>query len=1361
MTTTPPPPSDAPPAQASAPSAQSSSLVYNDLAGIKPPTFSWEDEDLGNSFKKFRRYCDLMLSTPTYANRSNAEKVNYILLWLGPQGVEIYDSWTHLSSQQLQDPTHLWQAFQDYFEPKTNFRLARYQLRDIRQKSGEPIDSFVTRLKTHSKKCRYPESVKDDMIIEQVIVGVAHSQVRKQILDHDPDKLTLDKCLDFARTFESTSSQLQHLQPQSKVVNVVNRRHTPRKTARPQPKPRHEQPQSRNSRCMFCGGDRHNRAKCPARNSDCKKCHKTGHWAVVCLSKKSEPHKQSTHVIQEQHPVDASPKSYDLSDNFQNLTFDSIEMPDGTQAYATLKIEPYPGISTNLKGKIDTGSQGNILPLRTFAKLFPKRLNKAKEPTNITPCDTLLTAYNGTLIKQYGYITMPCTYKNQQASFRFYIADTTSAVIFGFDMCLQLGLLNLNYNIKQNNAPITNMKQVQAEFPDRFTGIGKLPGEYQIQLKESVKPVRHAPRSAPIQLRDKIQQELERMEKFDIIKRVREPTDWVSSITYVTKADGSLRICLDPSDLNKALKRGQHHIPTMEELSHKFSGAKYFSKLDARSGYWAVRLAETSQLLTTFNTPFGRYCFKRLPFGLSVSQDVFQAAMDDGLRDLPGIVSIADDIAVYGKTEKEHDNNLRALMKRAQEINMIFNASKCQIKCDEIPSFGNIYSSTGVKPDPKKVQAVIDLKAPTNKSELQSFLGFITYLAPFIPNLSEHTSPLRKLLHADIDYQWQPEQQSAFETLKRLICEANTLAYFDKTKPVTLQVDASQEALGAALTQEGNIIAFASKSLSDTEKRYPNIDREMLACVFGAERFHTYVFGKHFNIESDHQPLEIISKKPITAASARLQRMLLRLQRYDYTITYRPGKEMILPDSLSRMISNADNKEIDLDFQICHIQFSTPRLRELISATREDPILSQLLKYVLNGFPDSRRDMHSETRNYWSFRDELSIEDGILLKGTRIIIPSSLTSKFMQDLHMGHLGVTKCQQRAKSTVYWPNIDRDIEEYIRSCETCQRNQSSQPPEKLIPITSDLPNIPWYTLGTDLFTHENDNYLIISDYMSKYPIIERLGNDSTSNKIANLTSKYISMFGIPHQIISDNGPQFTGKPYQKLMQKLGITHTTSSPHHPRSHGFIERAIRTVKATMRKEPQENDMAILAMRTTPIGPQLPTPAELIFGRKIGSNLPITTSGPSNDNLRAHREKCHDEMTQKTQREYPELHLDQNIYFQDVAKKTWSPGTVIGIGPEPRSYTIEDEQTGRSLRRNRELIRKREVIPPTEPEFQQPTILTDDDPEPKQIRQPVPQPRVNVQPKPIPAPRSPYATRSRSGHSVKRPNRLIESDDV
>ena len=308
------------------------------------------------------------------------------------------------------------------------------------------------------------------------------------------------------------------------------------------------------------------------------------------------------------------------------------------------------------------------------------------------------------------------------------------------------------------------------------------------------------------------------MVELDVIRPVHEPTNWVSSITYVQKADRNLCVCLDPSDLNKALSRGQHHIPTVEELTYKFAGAKILSKLDAKAGYWSVQLDPSSQLLTTFNTSFGRFCYKRLPFGLKTSQDVFQQAIDQILDGLQGVTSIADNTVVFGADEEDHDKNLHHLMKRAEEKGLVFNPEKCKIKEENINIFGNIYSKHGVRPHPSKVQAICDLAVPQDKTKLHTFLGMVTYLSAFLPNLSSHTAPLRKLLQKDCEFQWHHEQQKAFDN-KSLIREAMTLSYFDPNKPTVLQVDASQEALGAVLTQEGKPVAFASKSLTDTQKR--------------------------------------------------------------------------------------------------------------------------------------------------------------------------------------------------------------------------------------------------------------------------------------------------------------------------------------------------------------------------------------------------------------------------------------------------------------------------------------------------------------------------------------------------------------
>ena len=247
-----------------------------------------------------------------------------------------------------------------------------------------------------------------------------------------------------------------------------------------------------------------------------------------------------------------------------------------------------------------------------------------------------------------------------------------------------------------------------------------------------------------------------------MIQKVEEHTDWCSSLAYSTKKDGSLCVCLDPQKLNASLKRCPHKIPTVEELNPMFANAKMFSKLDAKAGYWSIHLDEDSQLLTTFRTPFGRYCWKRLPFGLCVSQDLFQAKMDQILEGLRGVVSIADDIAVFGENEEEHDRNLINLMERAAEAGVVFNSDKCTIKQKSISFFGNLYTDRGIRPDPAKIRDIQRMPTPQNKDDLHRFMGMLTYLSPYIPKFADKAHTLRGLLKSDVPWTWDTDHQKCF-----------------------------------------------------------------------------------------------------------------------------------------------------------------------------------------------------------------------------------------------------------------------------------------------------------------------------------------------------------------------------------------------------------------------------------------------------------------------------------------------------------------------------------------------------------------------------------------------------------------------
>ena len=393
-----------------------------------------------------------------------------------------------------------------------------------------------------------------------------------------------------------------------------------------------------------------------------------------------------------------------------------------------------------------------------------------------------------------------------------------------------------------------------------------MPGVHTIRLDPSVSPVQHARRKVPIECREAIEKLLQDMVDQAIIAPVTEPTEWVSSLIYPHKADGSLSICLDPRDLNKAIIWEHYKAPTLDEITHKLSGATVFSKLDVKDGFWSIHVDTPSSFLTTFNTHKGHYRFLHMPFGLKMSQDIFQMQMDQITDRLPGIIAIHDDICVYGKDTTEHDNNLLKLMQTAQDHGLVFNSNKCSIHQPQISFYGAIFTAQGMKLDPVKVQALQDLPAPQNPKQLQSFLGLVYYLQPFIPSLASKTTFLCEQV---TNWDWNPSTNQSFHHLKSHICNTllkTTLSYYDHTQPLDLQTDASEYGLGSALLQNNRPIAFASKTLTNIETRYANIERECLSVCYGLEKFHTYIYGKHVIVQNDHKPLEMIQRKPIHAA---------------------------------------------------------------------------------------------------------------------------------------------------------------------------------------------------------------------------------------------------------------------------------------------------------------------------------------------------------------------------------------------------------------------------------------------------------------------------------------------------------------
>jgi len=486
--------------------------------------------------------------------------------------------------------------------------------------------------------------------------------------------------------------------------------------------------------------------------------------------------------------------------------------------------------------------------------------------------------------------------------------------------------------------------------------------------------------------------------------------------------------------------------------------------------------------------------------------------------------------------------------------------------------------------DPAKVKAIQEMPAPTSKSELQTVLGMVVYLQRFAPKLSEITSPLRQLLSKDVEFTWDTPQEEAFQKVKQVITQSPgpVLAYFDPNKEITLQVDASKYGLAAILMQQEKPVSFASKSLSTTEVNYAQITKELYAILFGCKRFHQYVYGRRIKCQTDHKPLLAIWKKGLHSAPPRLQRMLLQLQKYDIELVFVPGKQIPLADTLSRKFLPDTYPEIaeGLDTCVHAVMSSLPvsdnKMELIRSTTKSDSQMQLLTKAILDGWSNERSQCPSRLLEFWNFRDELTVVDDIILKGSKILIPKELRPLMLDKIHEGHFGVEKCTQRAREVLFWPNMSSDIKSMVLKCPICLEHRCANQKEPLQPST--VPDRPWQMCATELFHWNNRDHILLVDAYSKYFEVSLLPNSRSATVIDKLKG-YFSRHGIPEILHSDNGPCYDSAEFSKFAEQYDFKHTTSSPGHSSGNGLAEITVKTIKSLFTKTKQAGKDPYLAL--------------------------------------------------------------------------------------------------------------------------------------------------------------------------------------
>lgn len=1076
-----------------------------DLASITSGNLSIQWVKWKKSFLIYHSACEL-------GSKDKRVQVNILLHIIGEQCRDVYEQFPPESNITVEG---LLNKFDKFFTPKKNITVERHRFFTRNQQENETVEQYAFELNKLASSCEFSD-LKDDLVRDRLICGLIDEPLRERLLrEYD---LTLTKALDICNVAEVSRVQAGTMKTEHNTemaMHWVQRQqhygaggpyqgrarapsgqqrgapgasgHPPyarneqrewggggggpgaRPLVAPQPQraptmtsSRGPQRQTGRDSCGYCGSVHEmSKIKCPAFGKKCAKCNRMDHFARVC-------------------------RVYTIQEN----TIDQVRGTSYTGSNDDWCVDIQINKNHN-KFKMDTGADVNVLPYKFLSRA-------GISENDLMSTGIKLVGYSGKDIKVLGQCRLKCVCKNKPCIVKFVVADVTSPPVLGKKSCEEMNLVN---RILTVSASVPKAEQVLDEFPEVFDGVGCLPCEYKIRLSADARPVVHAPRKLPIAVIDDVKRKLTEMLEQGVIAKVEGPTDWVNSMTVVKKPNGDIRICLDPRDLNKYIKREHFKLPTLDEITSKLSGARYFSTLDCKHSFYQLKLNDESTDLCTFNTAFGRFKFLRMPFGISSASEVFHKRLYEYFDDIEGVTLFVDDLLCYGHTKEVHDLRLRMVLERCKQINVKLNREKCKIGLTEIKYLGHTISENGIRPDDSHILPIRNMPKPENEKDLERFLGLVTYVGSFIPNLSERTHKLRELLRKDIEWHWDEVHDRCFEELQRCITSAPVLKFYDVDKPVIISVDSSKNGLGACLMQDGKPVCYASRSLTKAEQNYAQIEKELYACVFACEKFYTYIYGKSdVTIETDHKPLISIINKPIAGAPARLQRMLIRLQPYTFKLVYKPGRYLYVADTLSRAVAPcAENEDEPRDYleeraQFCAVAASNSltdtHFIELQKFTSQDEELKELKRVIMEGWPMHKCDIKDIMTPYWDYRDELTLAYDLVWKGTRIVIPKCMRKDMLKKLHVGHLGAAKTKLRAREIMFWPNMNAQIQDMISHCQACltYRKENSKQPL----ICHEIPKRAWAKVGADIFHFNNKSFLLVVDYFSKYVEVEELAN-----------------------------------------------------------------------------------------------------------------------------------------------------------------------------------------------------------------------------------------------------------------------------
>ena len=617
-----------------------------------------------------------------------------------------------------------------------------------------------------------------------------------------------------------------------------------------------------------------------------------------------------------------------------------------------------------------------------------------------------------------------------------------------------------------------------------------------------------------------------------------------------------MRLTVDFKKLNDQVHRPVHPTRSPRDVIAIIGDAQFFTTLHARHGYWRVPLSDEAKPLTTFISHWGRYRFLRNPQGLISAGDEFNRRTDAAFSSIPKLAKVVDDCLLYDVSFQTHVSHVRDILVCARKQASRPSAKKFCFCLSEADFCGYTVSPTGWTMHPSKTSAIREFPLPVNRTDLRSFLGLVNQFSEFTSHLAEVASLLRGLLKVSNEFRWEASHTNAFNAVKAALVAPPVLAHYQPGLDTRLETDASTKGLGFALFQKHpagwRLVQCGSRFITDTQSRYAMIELECLAVVWAIVKCHVYLAGSRFELLVDHQPLVPIfnSYSLDQVENIRLQRLLLKLRLYQFRTSWRAGKHHAIADALSRapvsepQLTDLLGEAPELHCRSLHIclqhidDATTLRFTEHCIAVVADADYQCLIRYVEDGFPASRNDTPPPLQPYWGGRHHLSVDHGIVLKGNRIVVPTSLRPQVLRDLHAPHQGIVRTKSRARRVVHWPGMSRQLEDLIRDCQPCRTYQPSHASEPL--LQDRLPTLPFESTSADLFSCQGWEYLVYSDRLTGWPCVAKIGRTTTSVDVIHSLRRWFADVGVPSVLSTDGAPRFASHRFAEFYRRWQVDH-----------------------------------------------------------------------------------------------------------------------------------------------------------------------------------------------------------------------------